>query len=826
MPNIEGQNKWSPIRLLEAHELARGGANGNLNEQAKALADRTVFLNQEKANKSEIVQGVFEFATYAEFNSAKANLPLNCTVVIGEENTTGTGTWGQGNNRWNGSTLQKSGFDPFELAKAFANGNARFKSVDLTGTENFDTLPEGRYFIPNSAVATALDAQLPPSATSPKIGWIEKIQYSNALIELVFSRYTTTPSGEYEVFRKRSNGGSSSLTWLPWQKDVSRYEHESNKTALSGSIASVNASKAEVNLFPNFALTSDSSSTYQATLADESGYPTLTLNTSGVTLVAYDMNIVSNILDVGRLISFSAEGYCTTSGANSADITIQALSSAGAVLATSTNAYIGTANVWQKITTTLTIPANTAKIRLRMINRNGTGNTVCKFRNAILISDYAFLKFFNPAAAVNIPSSIFHVSKTGNDNNNGLSSASAFLTWQKAINSLPPHGGVIEVGGGVYRETATISSKGNIWIRSKRNERAILFGSDQLVVSKSAGYTQVYQAPLAAKPVGMGGGRGKPAIFEFGTLSKPILPADRQHLHKSATHRLPYTEMFEATSLAELDTVTGRGKWWWEGGIIYFAATDGSDATLKPYEARVRPTIVQNDGVLHMTRIDSFFSTAEGGLFRGIMVDREDCRTFGNYFNGWSDNCNITKSLYDVSGGNGNDGINGTVVSYNVPDVNTRLTAHYIEPHVHDNGDDGLSYHYRGNVRISGGVGESNTKADFVHVTGATCVCENTISQNTMNGFYAATTATGDTERSASSFKCVGTTARNNTYSYRAADDAILECVNTIAENPIGFGYYQTGVGAMKLKGINLFKGDPSKIKFGNVIVDSYQQVV
>lgn len=124
MANIQGQKKWSEIRLLETHELARGGINGNLNEQAIALADRTEFLNQEKANKSEIVQGVFEFATYAEFNSAKANLPLNCTVVIGEENTTGTGTWGVGNNRWNGSTLEKSAYDPLTQAKADATTKA------------------------------------------------------------------------------------------------------------------------------------------------------------------------------------------------------------------------------------------------------------------------------------------------------------------------------------------------------------------------------------------------------------------------------------------------------------------------------------------------------------------------------------------------------------------------------------------------------------------------------------------------------------------------------------------------------------------------------
>lgn len=125
MANLEAQPKWSSVRLLEAHELARGGLNGNMNEQAKALAERTEFLNQEKASKLEIIQGVFEFGTFAEFNAAKTSLPANCTVVIGEENKTGTGTWGIGNNRWNGIDLKKSSFDPVIQAKVYTDSSVK-----------------------------------------------------------------------------------------------------------------------------------------------------------------------------------------------------------------------------------------------------------------------------------------------------------------------------------------------------------------------------------------------------------------------------------------------------------------------------------------------------------------------------------------------------------------------------------------------------------------------------------------------------------------------------------------------------------------------------
>lgn len=142
MPNLEAQAAWVPVREIGI-ELARGGPNGNMNEQAKALLARTEYLNQEKASKSEIAQGVFEFGTYAEFDAAKATLPVNCTVVIGEENTTGSGQWGSGNNKWNGISLTKSIFDPFEKAKSFVDSKSIITPamVNSAGVD-FNTLTE------------------------------------------------------------------------------------------------------------------------------------------------------------------------------------------------------------------------------------------------------------------------------------------------------------------------------------------------------------------------------------------------------------------------------------------------------------------------------------------------------------------------------------------------------------------------------------------------------------------------------------------------------------------------------------------------------------
>lgn len=44
MTNLIGKALWSDVRLLESHEYAQGGENGNMNEQAKALINRTEYL--------------------------------------------------------------------------------------------------------------------------------------------------------------------------------------------------------------------------------------------------------------------------------------------------------------------------------------------------------------------------------------------------------------------------------------------------------------------------------------------------------------------------------------------------------------------------------------------------------------------------------------------------------------------------------------------------------------------------------------------------------------------------------------------------------------
>lgn len=86
MAEIIGESNWSPVRQLETHELARGGLNGNMNEQAKALVERTNFLKEKSATKEELAtipRGYFKsYETLAEANLDIANIPLNVTVRV------------------------------------------------------------------------------------------------------------------------------------------------------------------------------------------------------------------------------------------------------------------------------------------------------------------------------------------------------------------------------------------------------------------------------------------------------------------------------------------------------------------------------------------------------------------------------------------------------------------------------------------------------------------------------------------------------------------------------------------------------------------------
>ena len=140
MPNIEAQPEWANVREIGI-ELARGGPDGNMNEQAKALVARTELLKEEKANKTDIVQGQYRFATLALFNEKKATIPVNSTVIIDEAGDN------QGTNTWDGTTLKKSAYDPVQIAKVDAESKYALRNNLLAAVSKTLTLSNNNSYI-------------------------------------------------------------------------------------------------------------------------------------------------------------------------------------------------------------------------------------------------------------------------------------------------------------------------------------------------------------------------------------------------------------------------------------------------------------------------------------------------------------------------------------------------------------------------------------------------------------------------------------------------------------------------------------------------------
>lgn len=127
MPNIEAQPEWANVREIGI-ELARGGPDGNMNEQAKALVARTELLKEEKANKTDIVQGQYRFTTLAKFNAVKSTIPINSTVIIDEAGEN------QGANTWDGTTLKKSAYDPVVQSKNYTDN--KINNLGITNSSS------------------------------------------------------------------------------------------------------------------------------------------------------------------------------------------------------------------------------------------------------------------------------------------------------------------------------------------------------------------------------------------------------------------------------------------------------------------------------------------------------------------------------------------------------------------------------------------------------------------------------------------------------------------------------------------------------------------
>ena len=121
MVNIVTTPKWKSVRILEQEELALGGENGNMNEQAIALVARSEFLKQRAA---------YQYNTLAEANSDIANIAVNQNVNVVDSGLYLKVTAGA-------TSLTKSARDPLVLANDFT----KYTTLAAVTVPNSSNLP-------------------------------------------------------------------------------------------------------------------------------------------------------------------------------------------------------------------------------------------------------------------------------------------------------------------------------------------------------------------------------------------------------------------------------------------------------------------------------------------------------------------------------------------------------------------------------------------------------------------------------------------------------------------------------------------------------------
>lgn len=120
MTDINPTPSWAAVRQLEIGEFALGGANGNMNEQAKSLAARSEFLKQ---------RATYQYNTMAEANADIANIAVNQNVNVVNGGLYYKATAGA-------TSLTKSPYDPLTQSKAYSDANPLFKPVQVKAGDN------------------------------------------------------------------------------------------------------------------------------------------------------------------------------------------------------------------------------------------------------------------------------------------------------------------------------------------------------------------------------------------------------------------------------------------------------------------------------------------------------------------------------------------------------------------------------------------------------------------------------------------------------------------------------------------------------------------
>ena len=196
-------------------------------QQIKDFAIAELALS--KADKSEIVQGQYSFATLADFNAVKATIPVNSTVIIDEAGAN------QGTNTWNGTTLTKSAYDPLTQAKNYSDANAIFKPVLNPTEKNLNNVPYGVLYYTVSGDITI--ANNFPEASRPSYVLTYSVLGSSVKCQRVILPFFNP----VRIFDRSFTG-----TWSAWSENTNKAALDALTTIVNNNLTTEQAFEAKV----------------------------------------------------------------------------------------------------------------------------------------------------------------------------------------------------------------------------------------------------------------------------------------------------------------------------------------------------------------------------------------------------------------------------------------------------------------------------------------------------------------------------------------------------------------------------------------------------
>ncbi len=472
---------------------------------------------------------------------------------------------------------------------------------------------------------------------------------------------------------------------------------------------------------------------------------------------------------------------------------------------------------------TLLSTATTVDLDINLSNSSGDKTREFYVR-AMLLCDGDVAVFRHPQQQPDYRT--VYVATTGSDLNAGTL-VEPFATLAKAVAAVSPNGRII-MREGDYSVGASLSGCSKIEIGAYKGERVrFVLGNKISGISKSAGYTKVYQAALAVKPALWVWEHEIPDI-------RTQINLNRHPLQRGRLYRLQSTYISEVSSIAEIDSTTSPS-WFWDAGVLYFSASDSADATTRSYYVPAgNGAIYGGTGVedVRLENISVLYSGLRGFDARNFnRFEAINCAAMFGQSNGFAmDDCRFISTRLCESAGNRGDGFNTHRYASNTHHENICYIS--VDAWAHDNYDDGDSMHEDCIGTYYGGLYEYNGDRGIATAYGAHAVAYGSVAR--YNGQADPTGGEGfcaigavvpvDDNGVGTQMDCIGCQSYGNRYNYSTgANDATMTIVDSKSWDA-NITQYAAQAGAIKLIDCT-FSGSGS-VKSGNVTVSNTSVVL